>query len=243
VPRAWNLVERVDTDEGALELLQRGPKDFVIAVGGRVLMSSTAVHTERAVATEACARLTGLKAPRVLIGGLGMGFTLRAALDALPAEAHVTIVEMNPVVERWCRGPLAALTDEALSDLRVTLVMGDVSRVIRDARPPLWDAIVIDLYEGPHAATQTLDDPFYGEVALAFTKRALRPGGWFAVWSEEKDTAFAKRLREAGFAPERVPPPPNGPRHVVYLGRNGPPAGAGGSNDPPRARHESTRRR
>jgi len=225
MPRPWTLVERVDTPEGALELRQRDDRDFVIAVGGRVLMSSTATHTERLVATEACARIAAVRAPRVLVGGLGMGFTLRAALDHLPADAQLTIVEVNPVVERWCRGPLAALTDDALSDPRVTLVMGDVARVIRDTRPPLWDAIVLDLYEGPHAATQTLDDPFYGMAALAFTRRALKPGGWFAVWSEERDTAFGRRLREGGFAPERVAPPPSGPRHVVYLGRNGPPKG------------------
>jgi spermidine synthase len=222
VPRPWNRVDRVETSDGPLELLQRGAKDFVITVGGRVLMNSAWALTERAAAEVGCRKLAGMRAPRVLIGGLGMGFTLRAALDALPANAEVTVVELNPVVEQWCRGPLAALTADALSDPRVTLVIGDVSRVIaRTEKDERWNLIVLDIYEGPHAATQGIEDPFYGVAALAFTKAALVPGGWFAVWSEEADAAFAKRLVAAGFSVEPVPPPPSGPRHVVYLGRRG----------------------
>ncbi len=218
MPRPWAVVERVDTPEGPLELRQRGPKDFLIVVGGRVLMSSTATRTERAVAEEACKRLGGVPAPRVLIGGLGMAFTLRAALDALPASASVTVVEMNPVVERWCRGPLAETTGRPLDDPRTTLVLGDVAAVI--ARPPApLDAIILDLYEGPHAATQSREDPFYGPAALQRTRAALRPGGILAVWSEDPDAAFEARLGRAGFVSERVPPPPSGPRHVVYVAR------------------------
>lgn len=220
MPRPWTLIESVDTPEGPLELRQRSTKDFVISVGGRVLMSSTAAHTERAVAVAGCRPLAGVRAPRVLIGGLGMGFTLRAALDHLPADAQVTIVELNPVVERWCRGPLAILTGDALADPRVTLVLGDVSRVIAKApKSERWNAIVLDLYEGPHAATQQIDDPFYGVAALAFSRAALVPGGYLAVWSEEPDAAFERRLGTSGFTTERVPPPPSGPRHVVYLAR------------------------
>ncbi len=234
MPRPWTTIDRADTPEGPLELRQRGARDFVLAVGGRVLMSSAAVHTERTVAEAACRRLAGIQAPRVLIGGLGMGFTLRAALDALAADAHVTVVEMNPVVERWCRGPLAVLTDNALGDPRVTLILGDVARAIADTRSDTrWDAIVLDLYEGPHAATQTADDPFYGPRALAFTRRALAPNGYLAVWSEDPDIAFERRLSTAGFTPERVPPPPNGPRHVVYLARApGGGAGTGAATSP-----------
>ena len=215
MPRPWTVVDRVETPEGALELRRRGAKDYVIAVGGRVLMSSGAVHTEREVATVACARCG--PSPRVLIGGLGMGFTLRAALDALPADAAVTVVELNPVVERWCRGPLAALTGNSLDDPRCTLILGDVAAAIRDAGGPVWSAIVLDLYEGPHAATQGIDDPFWGRAALSWTKRALAPGGVFTVWSEEPDAAFERRLGQAGFTWERLPPPPHGPRHVVYV--------------------------
>lgn len=219
MPRPWTVLDTADTPEGRLELRQRGPGDFLIVVGGRVLMSSTATHTERAVADLACRRLTGA-APRVLIGGLGMAFTLRAALDALPPGAAVTVVEMNPVVERWCRGPLAEMTGRPLDDPRTTLVLGDVAAVIAATPPaPPWDAIVLDLYEGPHAATQSREDPFYGPAALQRTRAALRPGGLFAVWSEDPDTAFEGRLGRAGFLAERVPPPPSGPRHVVYLAR------------------------
>lgn len=220
--RPWTTLDRVDTPEGPLELRRRGPSDFVIAVGGRVLMSSTATRTERAVAEVACRRLSSVPEPRVLIGGLGMGFTLRAALDALPARARVTVVEMNPVVERWCRGPLAALTGDALADPRTTLVLGDVAVAIAETRPPsLWQAIVLDLYEGPHAATQTRDDPFYGPRALARTRSALVPGGLLSVWSEDPDAAFERRLSAAGFTTERTPRPVSGPRHVIYLARAG----------------------
>ena len=220
MPRPWTTIDRVDTPEGPLELRQRGPKDFLIAVDGRVLMSSTAVLTERAVAELACRKLAGARAPRVLIGGLGMGFTLRAALDALPAEAQVTVAELNPVVEAWCRGPLAGLTDDALADPRTRLVLGDVAALI--AKTPSsarWHAVILDLYEGPHAATQAAEDPFYGPAALRRTKDALVPGGVLTVWSEDPDTAFERRLSRAGFVTERAPPPKSGPRHVVYLAR------------------------
>ncbi len=214
-------MDRVDTPEGPLELRQRGPGDFLITVGGRVLMSSTAVRTERAVAEVACARLAGVAAPRVLIGGLGMAFTLRAALDALPAEARVTVVELNPVVERWCRGPLAPMTGFPLNDPRTTLVVGDVAAAIASTRAPaLWHAIVLDLYEGPHAATQTPGDPFYGMAALTLSRRALVPGGCLSVWSEDPDSAFEARLSKVGFTRVAVPPPKSGPRHVVYLAVN-----------------------
>ncbi|MDP2305258.1 MAG: spermidine synthase [Pseudomonadota bacterium] len=220
MPRPWTTVDRVDTPEGLLELRQRGPKDFVIVIDGRVLMSSTAVRTERAVAEVACSRLTSIAAPRVLIGGLGMAFTLRAALDSLPAAAQVTVVEMNPVVEGWCRGPLAEMTGRALEDPRTTLVIGDVAQVIATSRAPaLWHAIILDLYEGPHTITQSLDDPFYGARALTVSRRALLPGGYFTVWSEERDPEFEERLLTVGFKTERVPPPPSGPRHHVYLAR------------------------
>jgi spermidine synthase len=232
MPRPWTTLDRVDTSEGPLELRQRAEKDFVITVAGRVLMSSAEHRTERTVAEVACARLTGIAAPRVLLGGLGMGFTLRAALDSLPAAAQATVVEMNPVIERWCRGPLALLTNNVLDDPRVTLVMGDVAKQIRVAKAPaLWHAIVLDLYEGPHAATQTLEDPFYGYNALTLSKRALLPGGILAVWSEERDKAFEERLATVGFTTERVPPPTSGPRHIVYLAKAGgppPKPGAGG---------------
>jgi spermidine synthase len=147
-----------------------------------------------------------------------MGYTVRAALDALPAGAEVVVAELTPAIEAWCRGSLAPLTGAALDDPRVRVVIGDVARTISDAPAGSYHAILLDLYEGPHAATQRGDDPFYGRAALARSRAALATGGVLAVWSEEPDAAFAQRLATAGFevATHRLGKPR---RHVVYLGR------------------------
>jgi spermidine synthase len=214
--RAWETLDAVDTDEGRLELRRRGA-DFVITVAGRVLMSSMAHLTEVAVAEIACAEVAGRERPRVLIGGLGMGFTLRAALDSLPRSGRVVVAEINEAVIRWCRGPLAPLTNHAAQDRRSKIVLADVAEVIASGDP--FDAIVLDLYEGPHMATQGREDPFYGPAALKRTRAALNPGGMLAVWSEDPDAAFEKRLRQGGFAVERRKPGKGGPRHTVYLAK------------------------
>ncbi|MGB1700468.1 MAG: spermidine synthase, partial [Nannocystaceae bacterium] len=130
--KPWTTLARVDTDEGPLELRQRDVDDFLIVVAGRVLMSSKAHRSEVEVATLPCELLRGIPKPRVLIGGLGMGYTLRAALDTCPVDANICVAELNPAVVEWCRGPLAALTDDALSDPRVTVHVGDVAKVIRE---------------------------------------------------------------------------------------------------------------
>jgi spermidine synthase len=220
VTRPWQTLDAADSLEGRLELRRRGEDEFVLTVGGRVLMSSLAHSTELAAAEVACRRVAGRPRPRVLIGGLGMGFTLRAALDALPRHARVTVAEIDPTLVRWCRGPLAPLTAGAVDDPRVRVEVADVARVIAgtptsDGEP--WDAIVLDLYEGPRAATQGADDPFYGRRALTATRAALAPNGLFAVWSEDADAAFEKRLAAAGFRVDRLRPGMGGPRHVVYL--------------------------
>jgi spermidine synthase len=160
----------------------------------------------------------------VLIGGLGMGFTLRAALDVLPRQARVVVAEIEPAIVRWCRGPLAGLTGNAVKDPRVRIEMADVTDLIALAARgdgALFDAILLDLYEGPRASAQARDDPFYGPRALESTRAALAPGGVFAVWSEDADPAFAKRLRAAGFSVATLRPGKGGPRHVVYLGDAG----------------------
>jgi spermidine synthase len=146
-----------------------------------------------------------------------MAYTLRAALDALPPGARVDVAELVPAVAEWCRGPLAPLTDAATSDPRVTVIVGDVSRVIRDAAPGTYDAILLDLYEGPHAASQRGDDPFYGPGALARSRAALAPGGVLAVWSEDPDDAFLRRFRAAGYT-VNVDRSGSSRVHVVYLG-------------------------
>lgn len=215
--RPWETLDSIATAEGRLELRRRGEGDFVITVGGRVLMNSALHLTEVAVATSACERIAGREKPRVLIGGLGMGYTLRAALDALPRKARVVVAEIEPAIVRWCRGPLAGLTKSAADDPRATITLADVSAVISEAPRASLDAIILDLYEGPRAATQGREDPFYGPRALERTRAALAPGGVFAVWSEDPDPAFAKRLRAAGFSVETSRPGRGGPRHVVYL--------------------------
>jgi len=218
----WQTLDRERTQDGELELRRRGDDDFLILIGGRVLMNSRQNRSEVAVAQLACRELAGHPAPLVLIGGLGMGCTLRAALDELPPTAKVIVAELNPVIERWCRGPLQAIHDRALDDPRVQVVIADVGDVIGDHAAkgaPRFDAVVLDLYEGPHAATDAQRDPVYGSRALERTRRALHPGGWLSVWSESTDTGFAKRLAKAGFEARRARPGKGGLRHAVHLAR------------------------
>jgi spermidine synthase len=220
--RPWETLDSVDTGEGRLELRRRG-EAFVITVAGRVLMSSMAHLTEAAVAETACREIADRERPRVLIGGLGMGYTLRAALDALPRGGRVVVAEINEAVVRWCRGPLAPLTGTAVRDSRAKVLLQDVAEVIaaagRDPRQR-FDAVILDLYEGPRAATQGKEDPFFGREALRRTGEALTSKGVLAVWSEDPDAAFEKSLRRAGFQVERRKPGKGGPRHTVYLARN-----------------------
>jgi spermidine synthase len=217
----WKTIESVTTPEGRLELRQRGQRSFLITIGGRVLMTSEATRSENALAVLTCAAIAGRPRPRLLLGGLGMGFTLRAALDGLPPGAEVTVVDLNPAVVGWCRGPLAALTARAIDDGRVTTRVDDVARVIAGSAPGSWDAIVLDLYEGPHQATNRPSDPLYSLAALERSRRALREGGVLAIWSEEPDAPFEGRLARAGLQMERHRAGRGGRAHVVYLGRPG----------------------
>jgi spermidine synthase len=227
--RPWQTLERAATPEGALELRRRGEAgdlgaEYVITIGGRVLMNGGAHRTEDAVAELACRPLAGKAGARVLLGGLGMGYTLRAALDALPGSARVRVAEIDPVIVRWCRGPLAPLTGDAMADPRVTIEIADVAAVLaraarEEGRDERYDAVVLDLYEGPREAHGGAGDPLWGSRALATTRDALLPGGTLAVWSEDRDAAFEKRLGAAGFRVEVRRPGRGGPRHPVYLAR------------------------
>lgn len=219
--RPWQRVDRVETPAGSLELRRRGERDFLIVLDGRVLMQSFAHRSESALASLACASLASLPHPNVLIGGLGMGFTLRAALDTLPAGARVCVAELEPAVVRWCRGPLAPLCGSALEDPRVRVALADVaSLVAAAARPgaPRLDAIMLDLHEGPPARGRD-DDPLFGDPALTSARAALAPGGVLGLWCEQPRPAFEKRLRRAGFRVERHRPGRGGLRHAVVLGR------------------------
>jgi len=217
----WNTVESVATDEGTLELRQRGERDFMIMIGSQVLMNSLANRSEVVLGQLGCGHLKESENPRVLVGGLGMGFTLKAVLDTLPPESRVVVAELNATVLEWCRGPLAGLTGNAVDDPRVTVEIGDVAHRIRrspakggDAR---FDAIILDLYRGPHAKTHHSDDPLYGSRAIDNMRAALKPCGVVAVWGENYDEAFDKRLRSAGFTVTTERPGRGGLRHVVFL--------------------------
>ena len=206
-------LERVETADGTLELRRRGERDFLILLDGRVLMNSAAHRSEQALASEACAQLEARPRPSLLIGGLGMGFTLRAALDALPPDARVRVVELHPCVVAWCRGVLAPLTGSAALDPRVAIELGDVGARIRRAAAAgeRFDAILLDLYTGPGGG-----EACFEAGMLAATRAALAPGGVYAVWSERPDPAFERRLRAAGFAALRSRPGRGGLRHAVY---------------------------
>lgn len=214
----WKTIESVPTKDGILELRQRGERDFLIKLGTQVLMNSVTNRSEVALGRTACSDLQHQASPRVLVGGLGMGFTLRAVLDALPATGRVIVAEINPVVLQWCRGPLAELTQGAVSDARVKVEIADVTDLIHGTDQG-FDAIILDLYTGPHARSHKRDDPFYGSRAIERTRAALRPGGVFAVWGESYDSAFDKRLLRAGFTVSTSRPGHGGLRHIVYTAR------------------------
>jgi spermidine synthase len=223
VAQPWNTIESIITDEGTLELRQRGERDFLITIGSQVLMNSLANRSEVVLGQLGCDHLKDSASPRVLVGGLGMGFTLKAVLDTLPSSAQVVVAELNPTVVEWCRGPLAALTENAVNDPRVSVEIGDVAHRIRrsavnggDAR---FDAIILDLYRGPHAKTHHSDDPLYGSRAIENMRAALKPCGVVAVWGENYDENFDKRLKSAGFTVTTDRPGRGGLRHAVFVGQ------------------------
>lgn len=200
-------------------------------------MTSAAQRSELALARLAVERMGRSRAPRVLVGGLGMGLTLRAALDALPSGARVLVAELHEAVVAWCRGPLALLTGAAVEDPRVEVALGDVADAVAAGGP--FHAILLDLYVGPRRPAA--DDPHFGRTALERARDALVPGGVFAVWSEAPDPAFEKTLRRVGFAVEKVRPGRGGLRHVVYLAVRASDTPAGPRRGPARRRRSSGR--
>lgn len=219
--KKWENIESVETAEGILELRQRGEKDYLITIAGRVLMNSFANISEKVLAEMACLPLKGRKSLKVLIGGLGMGYTLKSALDNLPSDAQVVVAELNPVVLKWCQGPIAHLTNGAVNDPRVTVEIANVADLIKRAadngEDAGFDAIILDLYEGPLEAAKERGAYLYGLGALKRSFSALKPGGIFAVWSEDPDRAFERRLGDAGFSVQRKRPGKGSSRHVVYI--------------------------
>lgn len=204
-----------------LRLFRRGG-DFTIALGGNELMSSRLSGSEVALAEMSCDRLRGGTAPHLLIGGYGMGFTLRAALARLGADARVTVAELVPDIIDWARGPMADLTAGALDDPRVALRIADVSGVIGGA-VGAFDAILLDVDNGPDGLTRESNDRIYSAAGLDRARRALRPGGILAIWSAHPDVRFARRLKDAGFAVEEVAVRARsngkGARHIIWFAR------------------------
>ena len=204
-----------------LRLFRRGG-DFMIVLDRNELMNSRMSGSEEALATMTCTRLAATPAPRLLIGGYGMGFTLRAALAVLGGEARVTVAELVPEIIEWARGPMQALTAGGLDDPRVRLVEDDVAAVIA-AAPSAYDAILLDVDNGPDGLTRAGNDRLYSRAGLASAKAALRPGGVLAVWSAAPDKAFARRMSDAGFEVEEVAVRARangkGPHHVIWFAR------------------------
>lgn len=208
---------------GVLRLMRRG-QEFSIKLGVAELMTSRLFGSEEALATLAAEKLRGAKTPRILIGGLGMGFTLRAALAAFGPDARIVVAELVPAVVTWARGPMAELFGACLDDPKVELAMGDVAAMIHAPGPP-YDAILLDVDNGPEGMTQAANDGLYSTRGLRAARAALRPGGVLAVWSQGPDAAFAQRFERAGFAVEekrvRARGAQGGSRHIIWLGARG----------------------
>jgi len=185
-----------------LRLVQQG-NEFAILLDRTELMSTRASASEEALATITCERLGSRIAPEMLIGGYGMGYTLRAALTVLNADARVTVAEFVPEVIEWARGPMRKLTAACLDDPRVDLVDCDVAMLIDAARSG-YDAILLDVDNGPEGITRLDNDMLYTASGLQAARLALKPGGILAIWSAWPDTAFAIRLAEAGFEMEEI---------------------------------------
>jgi spermidine synthase len=215
----WVELDRAHLAAGDLRLMRRGT-EYAIKLGVNELMTSRLCGSEEALATLACAKIRARPRARVLIGGLGMGFTLRAALAAMGRDAKIIVAELVPAVIDWARGPLAEIFAGCLDDPRVELIETDVAAPIRAAAPP-YDAILLDVDNGPEGMTQTANDRLYSQRGLATARAALRPGGVLAVWSSGPDRAFTQRLEASGYDVEQVRVRAGGvhggARHVIWL--------------------------
>ena len=216
----WSVVDTAQVPGGGeLRLKQRGA-EFSIMLGQNELMNSRLSGSEEALATIACERIRDRKAPRILIGGLGMGFTLRAALAALGPAARIVVAELVPAVVAWARGPMAEVFADSLTDPRVSIREADVGHLIR-SEASAFDAILLDVDNGPEGLTRKTNDALYDLKGLNAARAALRPRGVLAVWSSKQNPKFTWRLGKAGFAVEEVRARANGSRggarHVIWI--------------------------
>lgn len=216
----WSLIDTATLPDGGDLRLKRRGAEFSIMLGTNELMNSRLSGSEEALARLTCARIAARPAPRVLIGGLGMGFTLRAALAACGPEAQIVVGELIPAVVDWARGPMAEIFAGSLDDPRVRIVVEDVRALIA-APGDKYDAILLDVDNGPEGLTVKANDRLYDPRGLGAAKAALRPGGVLSVWSSAPDARFTQRLRKAGFGVEEMPVRANGSkggaRHMIWL--------------------------
>lgn len=220
------ILGRAFTSEGNELVLYRREDHYQIRVDGLELMANRGTESEKALAQRVCDRLTGAR-PRLLIGGLGMGFTLRAALDRLPAVAEVVVAELLPQVVDWNRGPISHLADHPLEDPRVEVRVDDVAKVIRryadlDLAENCLDGILLDVDNGPKGLVRQSNDRLYLPAGLDTCRRALKTGGYLAVWSSFHEAWFQERLADVGFQVERQTVKAQGgigPDHFLYLAR------------------------
>ena len=210
---------RIPGSDGELRLMRRGA-EFSIMLGSNELMNSRLSGSEAALATLAAKQIEKVKTPRVLIGGLGMGFTLRAALAALGAKAQIVVAELVPAVVAWARGPMADIFGDSLDDRRVEIREVDVADMIA-RHPHHFDAILLDVDNGPEGLTHEANDALYDVAGLKRAYTALRPGGVLAVWSSGPNARFSANLRKAGFAVNevavRATGKGRGARHVIWI--------------------------
>ena len=217
----WEKLDttRVPGTDGELRLMQRGT-EFSIMLGTNELMNSRLSGSEAALATLAAKKIESVKNPHLLIGGLGMGFTLRAALGALGAKARIEVAELVPAVVVWARGPMARIFGDSLNDPRVSIREMDVTEIIRSSRAA-FDAILLDVDNGPEGLTRQANDGLYDSSGLRSAHTALRAGGVLAVWSSGPNPAFEKRLRSAGFDVNevnvRATGRGGGARHIIWI--------------------------
>lgn len=208
----WKVLDtaKVPGGDEVLRLKQRG-SEFVIALGDNQLMSNRLSATEQALATIACDGLRTAQKPLILIGGLGMGFTLRAALKILGPQARIAVAELVPAVVKWARGPMAEIFEGSLDDPRVTIHETDVGELIR-AGKQAYDAILLDVDNGPEGLSRVANDALYDDKGLRAAHAALRPGGVLAIWSSAPHPEFAARLRKTKFAVKEIAIRAKGPR-------------------------------
>lgn len=220
--RPWELIDTtaVPGEGSELRLYRRG-EEFSIKAGYTELMNSRVHGSEDALAELACQQIANRSKPRLLIGGLGMGFTLAAALKQLGPTAEIVVAELVPAVVEWNHGPLAALAGNPLADSRVTVHEGDVAQLMASQRMA-YDAILLDVDNGPEGLTRKENNQLYSPAGLVTAATALRKGGMFGVWSISPDQKFSKRLAQSGFKVEeirvRARGRQGGGRHMIWFG-------------------------